>query len=100
MIQKLRRRLTLLFAIPTSLILSVILCVLFLWQSSITKNEQMVSLQNQILNLTYQLEGAYFFSDDWLASLEQDHSLIIHIEENMIPLFFSGSWAPRTKEAL
>lgn len=99
MIQKLRRRLTLLFAIPTSLILSVILCVLFLWQSSITKNEQMVSLQNQILNLTYQLEGAYFFSDDWLASLEQDHSLIIHIEENMIPLFFSGSWAPRTKRS-
>ena len=96
MIQKLRRHFTLLFLIPTSLILSLILFVLFFWQSSLTRNEQSVNLQNQILNLTYQLEGAYFFSDDWLASLEHDHRLIIHIEENKIPLFFSGSWVPRT----
>lgn len=97
MIHRLRRRLMLLFAVPTSLILSLILCVLFFWQSSQSRNEQTVSLQNQILNLTYQLEGTYFFSDDWLASLEHDHRLIIHIEENNIPLFFSGSWEPRTK---
>ncbi len=96
MIRKLQRRLTLLFAIPTSLILSLILCILLLWQSSLTRNEQTVSLQNQIMNLTYQLEGAYYFSDDWLASLEHDHRLIIHIEENLVPLFFSGSWEPRT----
>jgi len=96
MIQKLRSRLTFLFAVPTSLILSLILCILFLWQSSLTRNEQAVSLQNQILNLTYQLEDAYFFSDDWLASLENDHRLIIHIEENTVPLFFPGSWEPRT----
>ncbi len=96
MIQQLRRHLTLLFVIPTSLILSLILLVLFFWQASLTRNEQEVNLQNQILNLTYQLEGAYFFSDDYLASLEHDHRLIIHIEENKIPLFFSGSWAPRT----
>lgn len=100
MIQKLRRHLTLLFAVPTSLILSLILCILFLWQSSLARNEQAVTLQNQILNLTYQLEGAYFFSDDWLASLEHDHRLIIHIEENNIPLFFSGSWEPRTKRSV
>ena len=69
MIQKLRRHLTLLFVIPTSLILSLILLALFFWQSSLTRNEQAVNLQNQILNLTYQLEGAYFFSDDWLVSV-------------------------------
>jgi signal transduction histidine kinase len=96
MIRKLRRHLTLLFAIPTSLILSLILCVLFFWQFSQTRNEQTISMQNQILNLTYQLEGTYFFSDDWLAGLEHDHRLIIHIEENNVPLFFSGSWEPRT----
>ena len=96
MIRKLRRHLTLLFAIPTSLILSLILCVLFFWQFSQIRNEQTISMQNQILNLTYQLEGTYFFSDDWLASLEHDHRLIIHIEENNVPLFFSGSWEPRT----
>ena len=65
-------------------------------QFSQTRNEQTISMQNQILNLTYQLEGTYFFSDDWLASLEHDHRLIIHIEENNVPLFFSGSWEPRT----
>jgi len=96
MIQKLRRHLTLLFLIPTSLILSLILFVLFFWQASMTRSEQAVNLQNQILNLTYQLEGAYFFSDDWLASLEYDHRLIIHIEDNRVPLLFSGSWTPRT----
>lgn len=96
MIQKLRRHLTLLFLIPTSLILSLILFVLFFWQSSLTRNEQAVNMQNQILNLTYQLEGAYFFSDDWLANLEYDHRLIIHIEDNRVPLLFSGSWSPRT----
>lgn len=96
MILELRRRLTLLFLIPTSLILSLILFVLFFWQTSLTRNEQAVDLQNQILNLTYQLEGAYFFSDDWLASLEYDHRLIIHIEDNRVPLLFGGSWKPRT----
>lgn len=96
MIWRLRRHLMLLFAVPTCLILTLILCVLFFWQSSQSRNEQTASLQNQILNLTYQLEGTYFFSDDWLASLEHDHRLIIHIEENNIPLFFSGSWEPRT----
>lgn len=96
MIRKLGWRLTLLFVIPTSLILSLILFILFFWQTSLARNEQTVSLQNQILNLTYQLEGAYLFSDDWLSSLEHDHRLIIHIEENRIPLFFSGSWEPNT----
>lgn len=96
MIKKLRRRLTLLFLIPTSLILSLILLVLFFWQASLTRNEQAVNLQNQILNLTYQLEGAYFFSDDWLAGLEYDYRMIIHIEDNRVPLLFSGSWSPRT----
>lgn len=96
MIQNLRRHLCLLFIIPSGILVTFILCVAFFWQHFQDKRQQTEALQNHVLNLTYQLEAQSSFSDHWLAKLESDNHLIIHIEDNHVPLFFSGAWTPRT----
>lgn len=96
MIQNLRRHFSFLFIIPSSILVTFILCVVFSWQHSQDRRQQTETLQNHVLNLTYQLEAQSNFSDHWLAKLESDNRLIIHIEDNHMPLFFSGAWTPRT----
>lgn len=97
MIQKFRRRMTLLFTAATGSILIAVLCVTFFYQFSLIRSQDNERFQNQLLDLTHRLEANTSFSDDWLAKLEADGHFIIHIEENNIPLFFSGSWTPRTE---
>lgn len=96
MIQKLRRRLTCLFTVSTGAILTLVLCVAFFYQLRLGRIQNQQTFQNQLLELTYLLESASNFSDAYLAGLEEDGRLIIHIEDNRRPLFFSGSWTPLT----
>lgn len=87
---------TFLFTAATGTILTMVLCITFFYQFSLGRSQDNEVFQNQLLDLTHRLEGSTSFSDDWLAKLEADGHLIIHIEENGIPLFFSGSWNPPT----
>lgn len=96
MIQNLQRHLALLFIVPASILVTFILCIAFFWQQSQDRQKQTEAFQNHILNLTYQLESQSNFSDHWLAKLETDNHLLIHIEDNQTPLFFSGAWIPET----
>lgn len=96
MIQKLQRRLTLLFTGATCLILTLTLGVTCFYQFTQSRSKASSSFQNQLLDLTNKLELDENFSDDWLARLEHTGRLIIHIEENGVPLFFTGSWTPDT----
>lgn len=96
MIQNLRRYFSLLFIVPAAVLVTLILCIAFFWQNSQDKQKQTEALQNHILNLTHQLESQSNFSDQWLAKLETDNRMLIHIEDNQIPLFFSGVWTPHT----
>lgn len=96
MIGTFTRRLTFLFTAATSAILTLVLGVSFFYQFRITGIQDLEHFQNQLLDLTHRLEGSSSLTDSWLAKLEADGHLIIHIEDNQIPLFFSGSWNPPT----
>ena len=96
MIKKLEKHLTFLFFLTTSAILTLVLVLAFFYQSKLHSSQKNQQFQNQLLDLTHRLEGTSSFSDDWLASLERDGHLIIHIEDNGTPLFFRGAWTPKT----
>lgn len=96
MIKRLHRHLTLLFTIATGLILSLVLGTTYFYQFTQNQSHTNSSFRNQFLDLTNKLEQDSSFSDTWLARLESDGQLIIHIEENGDPLFFPGSWSPET----
>lgn len=96
MIQTLQHRLTFLFTAATGLILTLILGITWFYQWNQTHMQRNTQFQNQLLNLTGKLDLESDISDNWLARSEYDNRLIIHIEENQRPLFFSGSWIPDT----
>lgn len=96
MIKKLEKHLTFLFFLTTSAILTLVLILAFFYQSKLHSSQKNQQFQSQLLDLTHRLEETSSFSDDWLASLERDGKLIIHIEDNGTPLFFRGAWTPKT----
>lgn len=96
MIKRMHRHLTLLFTVATGLILSLVLGITYFYQFKQNQSNTNLSFRNQFLDLTNKLELDSSFSDTWLARLESDGQLIIHIEENEQPLFFQGSWNPQT----
>lgn len=100
MIQKLQRRLTLLFTGATSLVLLLLLCVALFYQLNWTDSQTDMAFQNQFADLRSKLELDTGVSDSWLARMEADGKYIIHMEENGRPLFFSGSWKPKTDRSV
>lgn len=100
MIRKLQQRLTFLFTAATGVILTLVLLFAYFYQSRAKLHQNDTRFQNYLLDFTHRLEGTSGFSDDWLATAEADGHLIIHIEDNGIPLFFSGSWNPPTKREI
>lgn len=65
---------------------------LYLYHTSLA--QQQSGFQNYLLELSSKLESDFYFSDNWLAEMEANNHLIIHIEENGIPFLFSGGWTP------
>lgn len=100
MLKKFQYRLTLLFAMSTSLILTIIFLVVWVYQGNLYKAQTENLFHNYLLELSNKLESDTRFSDAWLAGLEADNRLIIHITENDFPLFFPGSWTPDTDRKL
>ena len=49
------------------------------------------------LTISNRFQTESFFTDSWLAQMESDNHLLIHIEENGKPLFFQGAFSPDTK---
>lgn len=100
MLTKMRRRLTLLYTSTTSLILTVILLIVWIYQGHLESGRLENTFQNYLLELTNKLETDSNFSDTWLAQMESGNHLIIHIEDNGQPLFFDGAWSPSTNRSI
>ncbi len=96
MIRTLYRRLTLLFAGATSLILTLLLCVAFLYQDTQLKTQTEQAFLRYLTEIKHRLELDNSFSDEWLARIEMEGRLIVYIEDNERPLFFKGAWKPET----
>lgn len=96
MYHKLRKHLTLIYTLATGFILTCLLgiCCFCLSRFVLAKNEASFSIH--FLNISTKFQSESVFSDYWLSQTEADSHLIIHIEDNGIPLFFRGGWIPST----
>ncbi|MCI8660145.1 MAG: HAMP domain-containing histidine kinase [Lachnospiraceae bacterium] len=92
----LRCRLTWLYTITASVILTLALTVLFLFQMRQTRQAQLDDFYQLWNSLCFRLQSDTVISHSYLSRTEARNQLLIHIEENGIPFFFSGSWTPPT----
>lgn len=98
--KNLRCRLTWLYTITTGMILTLALAGLFLLRTKETRQAQLDSFYAVWNSLASHLSSDTIISHNFLAQVEAESHSIIHIEENGIPLLYSGSWTPATKRQL
>lgn len=95
----LRRRLTCLYTVTTSLILTIVLAASLLTRIRDVRQSQLDDFYELWDSLQFRLQSNLSISQSYLAQTETSHSSIIHIEENGSPLLFSGSWSPQTERS-
>jgi len=96
MFHKLQVRLTLICVITTGILLNA-MAVLLLWMSGIQMdNQREITFQNSINSIVYRIQSSRVIDDAWLSQLEAGNHLIVHIEDNAVPILFQGSWTPAT----
>lgn len=93
---RLRLRLTWLYTLTTSLILSLSLSSLFLLRIKETRQAQLDQFYATWNSLSFRLASDTIISQGFLAQSEASSHSVIHIEENGIPLLYHGSWTPAT----
>ncbi len=92
----LRRRLTVLYTVTTSLILTLVMAVFLLMRIRETRQAQMEDFYDLWNSLQFRLQSDTTISQGFLAQTESDHKVVIHIEENGTALLYNGSWQPQT----
>lgn len=100
MYTELRKHLTRLYTITTGLLLTSLLaiCCFYMYRSVQSKNE--AAFSSHFLNISTKFQTENSFSDAWLSQMETANHLIIQISENGTPLFFKGSWVPKTSRSV
>lgn len=91
MLLQLRRKLTLFYTLITGLILTVVVITLAIITSQSDHLQQETLFTNQLMTIANKLQYDSKISQNWLASMERDNGLIIHIEENSQALMYAGS---------
>ncbi len=92
MINKLRKKLILLYTFSTGLILTAVLLL-----AMATTNQQLLrnkkeTFQNNFMTVTQKVLINNEISHLWLAEMETKHQLIIHVEDNGHALWYKGAW--------
>ncbi|MEG1744846.1 MAG: histidine kinase dimerization/phospho-acceptor domain-containing protein, partial [Ruthenibacterium sp.] len=96
MIQRLRRRMTLMMSTLTSLVLLCALCLSFSMAQTQYKSNLDALTKSNVSILLDQLASGEAIADSWLAEQEMKSLSIIAITDNGTPLHFKGAWLPRT----
>lgn len=97
MLNSVRNKLILLFTCSTGAILTVSLLLVFINTNQQIKMNKQSAFQNNYLAVNQSVQTANKISDLWLAEMEISNNLIIHIEDNGMPLLYQGSWQTPTK---
>lgn len=92
----LQRRLTCLYTLTTGAILALALTGFLLFQIKETRQKQIEDFYAVWNSLCLRLQSDTILPHSFLAQTEITGHSIIHIEENGIPLIYSGSWTPAT----
>lgn len=96
MLKHFHKRMTLLYTFSTGFILTLVLIGALISSERDFEKNAKDSFNNNILNIIATLQSSRRISNSWLSSLEADNSMIIHIEDNNVPLLFRGAWLPLT----
>lgn len=96
MLLQLRKKLTLLYTLITGLILTGVVFTLAIITGQTDSRQREALFTNQLMTIANKLQYDSRISQSWLASMEQDNGLIIHIEENGNALLYSGSSSTAT----
>lgn len=100
MFKKVHFRLTLLFTIVTTLILTI-MSVFYLYTShqSLYKNA-LISFQSDINTFTMSLENDSVISYDWLLNLQNNYGYIFYLYDNGIPIRFTHDTKTESEQQL
>ena len=93
MFKKLQKKLTFLYTLTTGTILTVILIICFFYMKTAVEARYKAEFSDIFLTISNRFQTESFFTDSWLAQMESDNHLLIHIEETE-NLYFSGSIFP------
>lgn len=96
MFPELQKKFTLLYTVTTGLILTLVLSAAFLFYTVSQQIKQKTDFQDQLFSLTSRLQSENRFADSLLAQMEEKYRLLIYIEENDTPFFFSGAYQSST----
>ncbi len=100
MLKKLRIKFTLIYILTTC----IILVCFFAWYMHMSetqlKNQSSITFQNNINSIVYKLQSGKVIDNTWLSQMEVGNMLIIHIEDNQIPLLFRGAFKTGLKREL
>lgn len=96
MLKQLQRKLTFLYTLTTSLILT--LAVIFAAIINLISMQRHIKevFETHMIDISTRVRTDGTFLNTWLATTEANSNLIIHIEENGVPLLYQGSWTPKT----
>lgn len=94
MFKRLRRRLALLCTLITGIILSGMAAGTLLVAQRQQDQSSAASFGSDYNAIIYHLQSQTVIDRSWLAQTENGNRLIIHIEDNGVPLLFSGAWEP------
>lgn len=96
MFHKFHRKMTLLYTLTTGLILTLVLAAILIYSEKLLTARSAERFQAEILTLVSRLQSQDPLSQKWLSQMESENDLLIHIEDNRVPLLFQGSWNPLT----
>lgn len=96
MFHQFHKKMTFLYTLTTGIILTLVLLIILLYNEKIMMVRNEENFQNNIWTMVSKLQTDRSISHSWLAQMESENSLIIHIEENGTPLLYQGSWTPST----
>lgn len=96
MLSSIRNRLIFIYTCSTGLILTTVLVLVLVITQKQVENSQRDAFWNSYLTISQKLQMDSEISNLWMSELEVKNHLIIHIEENGIPLLFGGAWRPST----
>lgn len=94
MIRKLQRRLTLLYTLTTGIILTLVVIAISVISQLNLMGKIDENFQNYIMSISTKLQTDVYFNISWIATMEADNGLLMHIEENGKPLLYRGAWNP------
>lgn len=96
MLKQLQRKITFLYTLITGLILTIALIIVAIINHLSMQTHMKEVFQTHITDIRTTLLSGNSLQITWLAATEAENKLIIHIEENKVPLLYHGSWTPPT----